>query len=103
MSRGRAAVLLGAFGVGLGLSLANAGERVVLDLGVVRLYRVPLPWVLWFGVLLGMVLMVAIQWAQDAELRRWLEEHGLTGPSDPDCAPRNRPSAPADPLDGPPR
>lgn len=103
MSRTRALLLVGAFLVGLALSWANASERVMLDLGVLRLYRVPLPWVLWLGVLLGMAFMIAIQWAQDAELRRFLEEQGLMDPRAPNCAPRNPPSAPADPLDAPPR
>lgn len=55
----------------------NRGERVIVDLGVAKLYRVPFTVVVFIAFLAGMVSMLLLSLRHDLRVRRALERHGL--------------------------
>jgi uncharacterized integral membrane protein len=58
----------------MGFAVANAGERVTLDLGFMVLYQVPLALVALSGVFVGMLIMFATGIHSDLKVRRILRE-----------------------------
>lgn len=52
----------------------NAAERVTVDLGVWTLYRVPVIYVAFASLLLGMVVMLVAGLHSDLKIRRFLRE-----------------------------
>jgi hypothetical protein len=55
----------------------NRGERVVLDLGVVRMYRIPLSLVGFAAFLAGMLAMLILTLRHDLRVREALRDRGL--------------------------
>jgi uncharacterized integral membrane protein len=82
----------------------NRGERVVVDLGLLRVYRAPLSMVAFLAFLAGMLSMLALSLRHDRRLREELRARGLLeGAPRPSPAPaasawgvRREPSATAD-------
>ena len=72
--------MLGALGVVLALLLAvafaafNGGQRVTLRLGFVTLYQVPLTWIAFGALILGMLVMLAAGIHSDLKVRRILRD-----------------------------
>lgn len=70
----------GAIGVVLVLALSvgfaalNGTQRVDLDLGVLTLYRVPVTWVAFGGLFLGMLVMLLAGLHSDLKARRILRQ-----------------------------
>lgn len=52
----------------------NGGERVTLDLGFHTFYRVPLTYVAFGGLFVGMLVMLAAGLHSDLKVRRYLRE-----------------------------
>jgi uncharacterized integral membrane protein len=52
----------------------NGGERVTLDLGFYTFYRVPLTYVAFGGLFVGMLVMLAAGLHSDLKVRRFLRE-----------------------------
>ena len=55
----------------------NRGERIVVDLGLVRFYRAPLTVVLFLAFLAGMLSMMALSLRHDRRVREELRRRGL--------------------------
>jgi uncharacterized integral membrane protein len=72
--------LAGAAGVFLVLSMVmffarwNGGERVTLNLGFHTFYRIPLTYVAFGGLFVGMLVMLAAGLHSDLKVRRFLRE-----------------------------
>lgn len=75
MTRG-AGVLGVVITLGLVLYFArlNSAERVTLDLGVTTFYRVPITWIVFGSLLLGMFMMILASLHADLKVRRILRE-----------------------------
>lgn len=58
----------------------NRGERVVVDLGMFRLYRVPITVVAFAAFLAGMLSMLMLSLRHDRRVREQLRAHGLLEP-----------------------
>ncbi len=56
----------------LGFALLNEGQRVMLNLGLVTFYRVPISFVAFGGLFLGMLLMLATGVYSDLKVREIL-------------------------------
>lgn len=54
----------------------NAGSRVVVDLGVVTFYRVPVAFVAFGGMVAGMAVVLAAGLNADLKVRRLLRQRG---------------------------
>lgn len=67
---GLLAVLLG----GAAFAAANAGRMVIIDLGVVTLYRVPVTFVAFGGMVVGMGVMLLAGIHSDLKVRRILRD-----------------------------
>ncbi len=52
----------------------NGGERVTLDLGLYTFYRVPLTYVAFGGLFIGMLVMLVAGIHSDLKVRRFLRE-----------------------------
>lgn len=73
----RSAGVLGAItALGLVLYFArlNSAERVTVDLGLTTLYRVPMTWVVFGSLLVGMVIMILAGLHADLKVRRVLRD-----------------------------
>lgn len=70
---GRAVALIG-LGLAAFFSYLNAGERVVLHLGLLTLYRVPVSVLIFGAFLLGMFAMFLAGLRTDLHVRRLLRE-----------------------------
>lgn len=77
------------------LGYLNRGEAVIVNLGLVVLYRAPLSVVLFATFLFGMVAMMLLSLPFDLALRRRLRERVRSAPAD-DAMPL--PSDPRDPY-----
>ena len=72
--------VLGALGVVLALLVAiafaafNGGQRVTLRLGLATFYRVPITWIAFGALILGMLVMLAAGIHSDLKVRRILRE-----------------------------
>lgn len=70
----------GAIGAVLVLALSvafaalNGGQRVDLDLGLLTLYRVPVTWVIFGGLFLGMLVMLLAGIHSDLKVRQILRQ-----------------------------
>ena len=64
-----AAAMLGALGLALGFAQLNSGQRVILRLGLVTLYGVPLTVVAFGSLLLGMLVMLLAGIHTDLKVR----------------------------------
>lgn len=62
-------------GLATGFAVANSGERVTVELGLVTLHRVSLPLVVFGSVLAGMVLVMAVGLRADLRTRRRLRRY----------------------------
>jgi hypothetical protein len=60
----------------------NGSERVTLDLGVAAFYRVPMPWVAFGSLLLGMGIMLLAGLHADLKVRRFLRDRLSHGDED---------------------
>ncbi|MBT8397592.1 MAG: hypothetical protein HKO65_16840 [Gemmatimonadetes bacterium] len=58
----------------MAFAAANAGHRVTLSLGFIKLYQVPVALVAFCGLFVGMVLMFATGVRSDLKVRRILRE-----------------------------
>ncbi len=58
----------------VGFAALNGGARVTLDLGFVTLYRIPVTFVAFGGLLLGMLVMLVAGIHSDLRVRRILRE-----------------------------
>lgn len=95
---GLLAVLLG----GAAFAAANAGRMVIIDLGVVTLYRVPVTFVAFGGMVVGMGVMLLAGIHSDLKVRALLRQRRemmggsqpgpQTGPGDDRMAPSDSPS-----------
>lgn len=59
----------------------NRGERVMVDVGLFRVYRAPLTMVTFLAFLAGMLSMLVLSLRQDRRLREELRAHGLLEPA----------------------
>lgn len=72
--------LVGAIGVllvlaaSMGFAALNSGERVTLDLGFVTLYRLPVTYVAFGGLFVGMLVVLVAGIHADLKVRRILKE-----------------------------
>ncbi|NIP56509.1 MAG: hypothetical protein GWM92_01390 [Gemmatimonadetes bacterium] len=72
--------LVGAIGVllvlaaSMGFAALNSGERVTLDLGLVTLYRLPVTYVAFGGLFVGMLVVLVAGIHSDLKVRRILKE-----------------------------
>ena len=55
----------------------NRGERVAIDLGIIRFYRAPLTIVLFLAFLAGMLALLLLSLRQDRRLRDELRRRGF--------------------------
>ena len=60
----------------------NGSERVTLDLGVATFFRVPMPWVAFGSLLLGMGIMLLAGLHADLKVRRFLRDRLAQGDAD---------------------
>ena len=63
--------------LGVGFAMANAGREVVLDLWIVTLYRVPVTFVAFGGMVVGMGVVLVAGINADLKVRRLLRERHL--------------------------
>jgi uncharacterized integral membrane protein len=63
------ATMVGALALALGFASLNSGQRVVLRLGVVTLYGIPLTVVAFGSLLLGMLVMLVAGIRSDLKVR----------------------------------
>ncbi len=66
--------VLAVLALALGFASLNGGQRVVLHLGFVTLYGVPLTVVAFGGLITGMVIMLVAGVRSDLKIRRILRE-----------------------------
>jgi uncharacterized integral membrane protein len=71
----------------------NRGETVVVNLGVVRFYQVPLTMAVFLAFMAGMISMFLLGLRHDLRLRRQMRERGLLGDEIPRVVPRDRTAA----------
>jgi uncharacterized integral membrane protein len=64
----------------------NRGERVAVDLGLIRFYRAPLTVVAFLAFLAGMLSMLLLSLRHDRRLREELRARGLLEPARPEPA-----------------
>jgi uncharacterized integral membrane protein len=64
--------VIGVLGLALGFASLNGGQRVVLRLGLVTLYGIPLTVVAFGGLVTGMVIMLVAGVHSDLKVRRIL-------------------------------
>lgn len=57
-----------------GFAVLNGGQRVTLDLGLATFRRVPVTWVAFGALLLGMLMMLAVDLRSDLRVRRILRD-----------------------------
>ncbi len=75
MSRGMAVLGgLALLAVAMAFAAANGAQSVRVDLGFWTLYRVPLAWVVFASLLLGMVIMLLVGVHTDLKVRSILRE-----------------------------
>lgn len=58
----------------MGFAALNSGERVTLDLGFVTLYRLPVTYVAFGGLFVGMLVVLVAGIHADLKVRRILKE-----------------------------
>ena len=63
--------------LGVGFAMANAGREVVVDLWIVTLYRVPVTFVAFGGMVVGMGVVLVAGINADLKVRRLLRERHL--------------------------
>ncbi len=68
----RLAALAAVAALGVGFAKANAARRVAIDLGLFALHDVPVTFVAFGGVVVGMGVMLAAGLASDLKVRRLL-------------------------------
>ena len=73
--------------LGIGFAIANAGREVTIDLGLFTLYSVPVTFVAFGGMVVGMAVMLVAGISADLKVRRLLrdrhmEDRQLTGRGD---------------------
>jgi hypothetical protein len=64
----------------------NRGERVAVDVGILRFYRAPLTVVAFLAFLAGMLSMLLLSLRHDRRLREELRARGLLEPARPEPA-----------------
>lgn len=75
MSRAAGAIaVVVVLAVSMAFAALNGGERVTLDLGVATLYRVPVTYVAFGGLLVGMFVLLVAGIRSDLRVRRILRE-----------------------------
>lgn len=75
MSRATGAIAVVVVLVGsVGFAALNGGQRVNLDLGFATFQRVPVTWIAFGALLLGMLVMLAVDLRSDLRVRRILRE-----------------------------
>ncbi|NNM35168.1 MAG: hypothetical protein HKO53_18985 [Gemmatimonadetes bacterium] len=94
---GLLAVLLG----GAAFAAANAGRLVIIDLGIVTLYQVPVTFVAFGGMVVGMGVMLLAGIRSDLKVRALLRQRkgNLTGGSSPAPGAEAHPADTRDPMD----
>lgn len=65
--------------VGAGFAALNASQRVTVRLGFTTLYYVPLAWVVFGSLVLGMVIMLIAGVRSDLKVRRILRDRFVQG------------------------
>ena len=65
------------FLLGIGFATANAGREVSVDLGLVTLHRIPVTFVAFGGMVVGMAVVFVAGLQADLKVRRLLEEQEL--------------------------
>lgn len=63
--------------LGIGFAASNAGRVVTIDLGVITLFRVPITFVAFGGMVVGMSVVLLAGINADLKVRRLLERHAL--------------------------
>jgi hypothetical protein len=77
--------------VAASFSWLNRGERVVVDVGIMTIYRAPLTVVVFVAFIAGMASMLLLGLRHDLRVRRELERRGIEPP--PAAAPAPPPAA----------
>ena len=62
---------------GIGFAVANAGREVTIDLGLFALYGVPVTFVAFGGMVVGMAVMLVAGINADLKVRRLLRERHM--------------------------
>ncbi len=63
--------------LGIGFAIGNAGREVAVNLGFITLYRVPVTFVAFGGMVVGMGVVLAVGINADLKVRRLLRERHL--------------------------
>ena len=63
--------------LGVGFAMANAGREVMINLGIVTLQRVPITFVAFGGMVVGMGVVLVAGINADLKVRRLLRERHL--------------------------
>lgn len=77
MSAGRWVPAAGVTLVAAAFTWLNRGERIVVDLGLIRFYRAPLTVVVFLAFLAGMLSMLVLSLRHDRRMREELRRRGL--------------------------
>lgn len=64
-------------GLGVGFAIANAGREVMINLGIITLQRVPITFVAFGGMVVGMGVVLVAGINADLKVRRLLRERHL--------------------------
>lgn len=63
--------------LGIGFAIANAGREVTIDLGLFTLYSVPVTFVAFGGMVVGMAVMLVAGINADLKVRRLLRDRHM--------------------------